>query len=118
MMSPKDEARWPEHPLDLSEDELDIFVKRYDLAVVECWVPWSEHCKRMHGIVENLSKDMQGKVAFGKVDARLHHHVPVRFGVKATPTFLLFNHGRLVGRVLGEMSKEELAETIDRNIQG
>jgi thioredoxin-related protein len=39
--------------------------------------------------------------------------VPVKYEVTVTPTFLIFKKGRLVEKLVGEMSRNEL----DRNIR-
>lgn len=106
----------PTMALDLSEDELEDLLHKNDLVVVDCWVGWCKHSNRMTPIFDLLAKEMSGKAVFGKVDAQRHYHVPVKFKVKATPTFLIFRRGELVDRLVGEMSREELAQAVLRQL--
>jgi len=102
--------------IDLSEDELEGFLHKFDLVVVDCWVGWCKHSNRMIPIFDLLAKEMSGKAVFGKVDAQRHYHVPVKYKIRATPTFLIFRRGELVDRLVGEMSKEELAHAVHRQL--
>lgn len=106
----------PTMALDLSEDELEDLLRKNDLVVVDCWVGWCKHSIRMTPIFDLLAKEMSGKAVFGKVDAQRHYHVPVKFKVRATPTFLIFRRGELVDRLVGEMSREELTQGVLRQL--
>lgn len=61
--------------------------------------------------------DATSKIHADKVQCYLYHSdyldtAMQRFMVKGTPTFLLFNHGREVDRLIGESDKETLDEFI------
>jgi thioredoxin-like negative regulator of GroEL len=61
---------WPERAVDLSEDEMKSFLHRYDLVMVDCWVGWCKHSKKMVPLFEGLTKELAGMAAFGKLDAQ------------------------------------------------
>jgi thioredoxin 1 len=108
-------TEWPEQALDLSEDDVEGALRRYELVVVDCWALWCKHSMHMLPIFERLAKEMTGKALFGKVDARQQYHFPVKYRINATPTFLIFRRGELVDRLVGERTKEELEQTVRRH---
>ncbi|MDD1747019.1 MAG: thioredoxin family protein [Methanomassiliicoccales archaeon] len=109
------EGDWPEKAMDLSEVDVDGVLHRFDLVVIDCWVGWCKHSKRMLPIYEGLAADMAGKAYFGKVDAQVDYHFPVQYRIRATPTFLIFKKGVLVDRLIGELSREDLEHAVRRH---
>jgi thioredoxin 1 len=109
-------VEWPETALDLSAYEIDRVLGRFSMVIIDCWVGWCKHSKRMMPVFESLAKDMVGKVVFGKVDAQIDYHFPVQYRVNATPTFLIFKKGQLVDRLVGEQSREELEHAVRRQL--
>lgn len=107
---------WPDKVMDLSEADIDGVLHRYDLVVIDCWVGWCKHSKRMVPIYDSLARDLVGKAYFGAVDAQVDIHFPVQFRVRATPTFLIFKRGELVDKLVGEQSKEELEHAVRRRL--
>jgi thioredoxin 1 len=107
---------WPERALDLRAEEIETILHHFNVVIIDCWVGWCKHSKRMLPVFDALAKDFSGKVVFGKVDAQVEYHFPVQFRVKATPTFLIFKKGELVDRLIGEQSKEELEHAVIRQL--
>lgn len=97
---------------------MERFLRSYDLVVVDCWVGWCKHSRKMSPLFEALAKELAGKAAFGKLDAQENFHVPVKYRVHATPTFLIFKGGQLVETLVGEMSRDELDRSIRRHMDG
>jgi len=106
----------PERAVDLDENEMERFVRNFDLVIVDCWVGWCKHSKKMDPLFDSLAKEMAGKAVFGRLDAQENFHVPVKYRVTATPTFLIFKKGSLVERLVGEISKTELDLSIRRYV--
>ncbi|MBA2605459.1 MAG: thioredoxin fold domain-containing protein, partial [Acidobacteria bacterium] len=43
-------------------------------------------------------------------------NVPQRFGIRGIPTLILFKDGQEQERIVGAVSREKLAETIDKYV--
>jgi thioredoxin 1 len=110
------DAGWPDQALDLSAEKIDDFLRRFNVVVIDCWVGWCKHSKHMVPIFDSLARDLTGKAVFGKVDAQEVFHFPVKYKVRATPTFLIFKKGELVDRLVGEQSREELEHAVRRHL--
>ncbi len=109
-------TEWPERALDLGVNDIDGVLHHFNIVMIDCWVGWCKHSKRMLPIFDALARDLVGKAVFGKVDAQVVNHFPVQYNVKATPTFLIFKRGELVDRLIGEQSREELEHAVMRQM--
>lgn len=72
---------------------------------VDFWAEWCGPCRMIAPIVEELAKEWDGKVKFGKLDTDANSDVTNRFGVQGIPTLILFKDGIEVDRVVGALPK-------------
>ena len=103
---------WPSEPVNVNDDNINDFIRRYDLALVDCWAPWCGPCRMMSPVIDALAKDMQGKVAFAKLNTDENQRTAMRYTIEAIPTLLVFKDGELVDRWVGARPKEELARRL------
>ncbi|NOX71714.1 MAG: thioredoxin [Candidatus Micrarchaeota archaeon] len=99
---------FPERPVEVDDNTFDEFVKKYPIVVVDCWADWCMPCKMLSPVVEELAKDLQGKIAFGKLDVDSNHGTAQKYGIMSIPTLLVFKNGELVDNIIGAMPKQVL----------
>lgn len=75
--------------------------------------PWCGICKKVVPCLESLSKKY-GKAKFGKIDITTNTQKPSAFQVLSIPTVIIFKEGEEKERTVGEVSEEELIQTLDR----
>ena len=73
---------------------------------------WSGSSDIMTPIIEGLALEFSGNVAFGQIDADKYGQIAIKFGVESIPTLIFFNHGRVVDRTTGVISKSELTNKL------
>ncbi len=100
-----------EKVVNLTTQNFDEFVKE-DKVVVDFWAPWCGPCKMMGPIFEETAKDLKDKAKFGKVNVDESPELAQRFQVMSIPTLLFFCDRHQVDRVVGVLSKEDLAKKI------
>ena len=105
-------ADWPSEPVIVNDGSIDDFVKRYDVVLVDCWAPWCGPCRMVGPVIDALAKDMQGKVAFGKLNTDENQKTAMRYTIEAIPTLLVFKDGELADRWVGARPKEDLARRL------
>jgi len=79
-------------------------------VVMDCYAKWCPPCKKMAPIFYELSQEWMGRVKFVKFDIEANPTLAQELKVKSMPTFLFFKEGKVVGRHVGALPKEELAE--------
>jgi thioredoxin 1 len=105
-------AEWPSEPAEVSDSTFNDFIKKYSLVVVDCWAPWCGPCRMMSPVIDSLAKEMQGKIAFGKLNTDENPKVAMRFQIEAIPTLLIIKDGELADRLVGAKPKEDLARRL------
>jgi thiol-disulfide isomerase/thioredoxin len=71
-----------------------IIEKHKRLLLVEFYAPSCGHCVRLDPELDRLAKDLEGKVTIVKIDSRGGGSLGQKYGVKGTPTMLLFYKGQ------------------------
>ena len=103
----------PDTPIKVTDADFDEIVKKYDTVVVDCWAPWCGPCLMVAPVVEELAKEMQGKIVFGKLNVDENQMTSMKYQIMSIPTLLVFRNGNLVDRIIGAMPKEILKRKIE-----
>ena len=104
----KMEENMPNTPLHVTDADIETNVKKYPLMVVDCWAPWCGPCRMVGPIIEELAKEMQGKIVFGKLNVDENRATSAKYGIMSIPTLLVFKNGNLADNIIGAMPKEML----------
>ena len=100
---------------ELTQDTFDSFVDNNKYVLIDCWAPWCGPCKRMGPIIEELSKELEGKVAVAKLDTDDNQDIAVRFRINAIPTLLIFKDKVMLEPLVGLRSKEDILAFLTNN---
>jgi len=103
----------PNAPIKITDADFDATVKKYQTVVVDCWAPWCGPCRMVEPVVEELAKEMQGKIVFGKLNVDENPAVSTKHQIMSIPTMLVFKNGNLVDRFVGAMPKEQLKQKLE-----
>ncbi|MDD2646501.1 MAG: thioredoxin [Patescibacteria group bacterium] len=88
-------------------------LKDKDLVLVDFFASWCGPCQALIPIIEELTKDYEGKVKIGKLNVEESLETAQNYDVMNLPTLIFFRDGKEIERVLGFHSKEELKAKID-----
>ena len=106
------EKKWPDTPIHLLDADIDETVKTYPLLVVDCWAAWCGPCHMIGPVIEELAKEMKGKIVFGKLNVDENPQTSMKYNIMSIPTLLVFKNGVLVNRLIGAMPKEMLLQKL------
>jgi len=101
-------------PFAVTDADFDEKVLKADRPVlVDFWADWCMPCKMIAPIVEELSREYDGKVDFAKLDVDSNPSTAMTYGVRGIPTLLIFKGGKPVGQIVGAVPKGVLKKRID-----
>lgn len=85
-------------------------------VVVDFWAEWCGPCKAIGPALEEISKELDGKVKITKVDVDNNPKTAASFGIRAIPTLLIFNGGKVIATQTGALPKNRLSDWIKKAI--
>lgn len=82
-------------------------------VLVDFWAEWCGPCRMIGPSLEDIAKDMDGKLKVVKVNIDENPMVPTRYGVRSIPTLLLFKNGQVAATKIGAEPKQKLVSWIN-----
>ena len=103
--------------LEFNDANFEELVKKSDKPVlVDFWAEWCGPCRMVGPIVEELSKEYEGKVVIGKVNVDHNPNISMEFGIRNIPTILFFKNGQVVDKQVGAVPKAQLAAKLNAQL--
>jgi len=85
-------------------------------VLVDFWAPWCGPCRVVSPVVEQIAKDLPGKIKLVKVNTDDAPNLSQRFGIRGIPTLILFDHGQPAARVTGALGAPALRSWVAEHL--
>jgi thioredoxin 1 len=95
--------------------EQDV-LKSESPVLVDYWAEWCGPCKMIAPILEEVSRDYEGRLQVAKVNVDENQAVPAKYGIRGIPTLMLFKNGAQVAIKVGALSKSQLTLFLDSHL--
>ena len=81
-------------------------------VVVDFWAEWCGPCRMIAPALDEISKEMEGKVKIVKLNVDENPQTAAKFGIRSIPTLMIFKDGTLAAQKVGAASKGDLSRWI------
>jgi thioredoxin 1 len=86
------------------------------LSVVDFWAEWCGPCRAIGPVIEELSKDYDGKVNVGKLNVDHNPEVSMNYGITSIPAILFIKNGQVVDKLVGAQPKANFVRKIESHL--
>ncbi|MBI4065554.1 thioredoxin [Candidatus Gottesmanbacteria bacterium] len=101
----------------ITDQNFDKEVTQADMPVlVDFWAVWCGPCRMQDPIIDEVAKDMNGKVKIGKLNVDENPNIAQKFMVMSIPTLMIFKSGTVVKQFIGVQSKQTIVGELNKLI--
>jgi len=95
-----------------SESTFEVEVRAAPTVVVDLWAPWCGQCRFVGPILEELSRELAGRLKVVKVNVDENQGLALRYDARSIPTILVMCDGQVVDRIVGVLPKPDLVARV------
>lgn len=82
------------------------------IKILDFWAEWCGPCKFMEPVIEELEKELKGKVEFEKINVDEKQDLAAKHSVMSIPTYIIEKDGQEQERIIGATQKDNFLKTI------
>jgi thioredoxin 2 len=85
-------------------------------VLVDVWAPWCAPCRQIAPVVEQLSRELAGRLKVVKVNADTAPEVSRRHAITSIPSLLLYRGGSEAARSVGAVPPPQLRTWVEQSL--
>ena len=85
-------------------------------AIIDFWAPWCGPCRMVGPVIDELSKEYEGKLNFYKVNTDEEQELSAAFGIRSIPSLLFIPVDGDPKMAAGALPKKELKKIIEQEL--
>ena len=86
------------------------------LTMIDFWAEWCGPCRAIGPVIEELSKEWEGKVNIGKVNVDHNPQLSMNYGITSIPAILFIKNGQVVDKLVGAQPKGNFVRKIESHL--
>jgi thioredoxin 1 len=83
-------------------------------VVVDFWAEWCGPCKMLTPIMDELARELAGKVVIGKLNVDDSPQTAQKYSISSIPSILFIRNGQVMNQITGLMAKKPLLDKITK----
>ena len=106
------------HPITVTDATFAAEVERSPLPVLlDLWAAWCGPCQMIAPVIEQLAKEMAGRIRVAKLNVDENPVIAERFHIRSIPALLVLKAGQEIDRIVGAQPKSEIVRRLEKTIQ-
>jgi len=102
-------------PVTVTDATFETEVERSPLPVLlDMWAPWCGPCRMVGPVVEELAREMAGRVRVAKLNVDENPATAARYHVQSIPTLLVLKNGQEIERIVGAQPKAAIVQRLQK----
>lgn len=85
-------------------------------VLVDFWATWCGPCKMLLPVIDEIAKELEGKVKVCKVNTDENMSLSSQFQITSIPCLIIFKGGRAVRKIVGFRPKADIVREINETI--
>ena len=98
----------------ITEANFEQEVVKSDIPVLlDFWAPWCGPCKLLLPVIDEISKEYEGKIKVGKVNTDENMSLSSQFQITSIPCLIIIKGGKPINKMVGFRPKNDIKQEID-----
>ena|SRR5438132_479732 len=95
-------------------NQLTIIIYKLMLKILDFWAEWCGPCKFMEPLMDELEKELAGKVEIEKINVDENQELAAKYQVMSIPTYISLKEDKEQERIIGATQKDNFLKTISK----
>lgn len=101
--------------LEVTDATFELEVKQSPIPVlVDFWAPWCGPCRQIAPLIDEISKDYEGKLKVVKLNTDDNIRTAQEYSISGIPSLIIFKNGEAVEKLVGLLPKSSLTGAIEK----
>jgi len=76
------------------------------------WAPWCAYCRTLNPVIDRIAAEHNDRFKVARLKVDDNPAVCAQYAVQGVPTILMFKDGKLINKMVGVLSEEEIERRI------
>lgn len=84
------------------------------IKILDFWAEWCGPCKFMEPLIDDLEKELKGKIEVEKINVDENQDLAAKYQVMSIPTYIFLKDDKEQERIIGATQKDNFVKVISK----